>query len=848
MRAYADLKTRTKIGLGVAAPLLLGAVIGAVALISINSITYKAQWVDHTRKVLADSSEIIGAAVDMETGMRGYLLAGEDAFLEPYDAGASAVYQRIDDLQRTVSDNPGQVARLGEAERVLRDWQSQVAETQIALRREIGDARTMNDMAKLVGEARGKQFFDAFRAQIATFVGREEALLDERRRAFEQQAARGGVSASATREAMDWVTHTYFVISEAKRLLAAAVDMETGMRGYLLAGRSEFLEPYNAGRALFFSKVAELKTTVSDNPPQVALLGEIEATIQEWLAVVVEPMISLRAEIGDSKTMDDMADVIGEARGKMFFDEFRGLLATFAAEERELMAQRQAEKSAQENFAFWAILGGVLASFVIGAIAAMKIGASISGPIKGVTHAMQRLAEGDTAVEISGAERADEVGEIAKATQVFKENALRMQELAEAEKADRAAAAARQEAMATLQTSIAEVVTTARHGEFSNRINARFEEPELQELADGVNGLLGVVEQGLDETGRVLAQVAQGDLGERMTGQFEGAFARLQSNVNETVERLADLVGEIAATTETVRRGADDISAGAGDLSQRAEQQASSLEETAATMEEMSASIKTNADGSARASTLAADASDRADAGGGIVKNAVAAMNEIEASAAKITDIISVIDGIAFQTNLLALNAAVEAARAGDAGKGFAVVASEVRSLAQRSSEAARDIRGLIETSAGQVSEGVKLVTETGASLEGIVASISEVEAAITGIAEASVEQASGVEEISNAVSHMDQMTQQNSSMAEESASNARALASGAKKLKELISFFKAAQSFAAAPAAPEPAADAAWRAEEAAQRPAPAAAPRSIAAAPLSAASVAASEEWADF
>ncbi|MEM1266065.1 MAG: CHASE3 domain-containing protein [Pseudomonadota bacterium] len=808
MRSYHDLKTRAKVGLGVAAPLVLTCIVAAVALVSISGITHTAGWVDHTRKVLAESSSIVASAVDMETGMRGYLLAGREEFLEPYRSGEKAVYERIAALQTTVSDNPGQVARLGEVEGVLRDWQANVAETQISLRRAIGDAKTMNDMADLVGEARGKQFFDQFRAQIGTFVEREEILLEERQTTFDQKLLSGDVGAQATRDAMGWITHTYKVIADAKVLLTAAIDMETGMRGYLLAGKKEFLEPFFSGRDRFFKLSGELKQTVSDNPAQVQLIGEIEVTIQAWLDQVVLPTIDLRTEIGDASTMDDMADLIGEARGKRYFDQFRGLMADFEAEERALMEERQVSKEQQEAIAFWSITGGLLAAIVIGVVVALKIGASIAGPINAVTHAMRRLADGDTNVDVVGAHRGDEVGEIAQATVVFKENAIRMQALSEAEKAEQSAAAERQHAMATLQSSISDVVSSAARGQLSKRITTTFDDPELLDLAKTVNGLVEVVDTGVSETGRVLALVSKGNLTERMTGDFQGSFAELQTNVNETVERLSDLVTQIASTTQSVQSGTSEINSGAEDLSSRAEQQAASLEETAATMEEISASIKSNANSSASARSLATDASERADAGGQIVRDAVSAMNEIEDSAKKIADIISVIDSIAFQTNLLALNAAVEAARAGEAGKGFTVVASEVRALAKRSSEASRDIRRLIETSASQVSDGVKLVTETGAALEGIVASIGQVEKAIGSIAAGSVEQASGVEEISTAINSLDQITQQNSSMADRTASNSRSLATDAQRLQDLVSLFEIRNALQSAetPAASGPA------------------------------------------
>ncbi|MGF1660137.1 MAG: methyl-accepting chemotaxis protein, partial [Rubrimonas sp.] len=232
------------------------------------------------------------------------------------------------------------------------------------------------------------------------------------------------------------------------------------------------------------------------------------------------------------------------------------------------------------------------------------------------------------------------------------------------------------------------------------------------------------------------------------------------------------------------------IAESAETLSGRAENQAASLEEVAATMEQMSATVRTNAENALSARDLSSDAHTRADRGGAIVAKAVTAMGEISTGSAKIADIVSVIDGFAFQTNLLALNAAVEAARAGEAGKGFAVVASEVRMLAQRSAEAARDIKTLIDASAHQVEGGVKLVEETGKALTEIVEAISKVSDTIAEISEASREQSSGVEEITSAITSMDEITQQNSAMADQSAAAARSLAEQAQALERLMAFF----------------------------------------------------------
>ena len=436
------------------------------------------------------------------------------------------------------------------------------------------------------------------------------------------------------------------------------------------------------------------------------------------------------------------------------------------------------------------IFGGVATTFTL--IGGLLFHFSSVVPLRRSLSMLSVVAEADNNAEPPQS-RLDEVNGVASVIVLLRKQRADLVAASEARKATELREQDQRVAMLReLSEAFGSVVDGAVAGDFSRRISATFPDEELNSLADGVNSLLVSVSAGVEETRRVLEHVSQGDLRARMSGEFQGAFGELQHNVNVTMERLSEMITQIAATTKSVHSNADEIKKGADELAARAEQQASSLEETAATTEEMSASIKSNADSSRNADALATDASRRAGAGGQVVNSAVAAMKEIEESASKIADIIGVIDGIAFQTNLLALNAAVEAARAGDAGKGFAVVASEVRGLAQRSSEASRDIRQLIETSAGQVAHGVQFVSETGDALEGIVASIAHVEEAIKNITETSTEQASGVEEISSSVSNLDQMTQHNASMAEQSAANARSLVASANELQDLIAQFKA--------------------------------------------------------
>ncbi len=346
-------------------------------------------------------------------------------------------------------------------------------------------------------------------------------------------------------------------------------------------------------------------------------------------------------------------------------------------------------------------------------------------------------------------------------------------------------------AQLAVEDEVADLVQAAGAGDFSRRLAEDGKQGFMLELAKGMNELVGTVDRGLNETVSVMSAMAQGDLTRRIEGDYRGTFLKLKDDSNQMAEKIGGIAKRIVGATGTVSDATSEIASGAGDLSSRTEQQASSLEETAASMEELSATVRQNADNAQQANQLAVAARDAASNGGQVVASAVDAMSKIESSSKQITEIMGMIDEIAFQTNLLALNAAVEAARAGEAGKGFAVVATEVRALAQRSGKASKEIKELISNSDSQVRDGVGLVQKAGASLEEIVTSVKKVADIISDIAAASKEQASGIDEVGTAVSNMDEMTQQNAALVEETTAALHSMTGQIDDLKTLVRFFK---------------------------------------------------------
>ncbi len=820
--SFGNMRLRTKILIGICVPLALLVLLGGVSLMNVGAILETSAWVDHTHTVIRDSLKIIGSAVDMETGMRGYLLAGKEEFLDPYKAGEKATYEQIEALKNVVDDNPEQVDRLGKVEKILLEWQKNVAEPNIALRREIGDAETMNDMAKVVGKGEGKQYFDAFRLQIKTFKDREEALIAERKAAAERAFEAANNSTAKLIETAGWVDHTIEMIANANELLALAADMETGMRGFLLAGEDEFLEPYNRGREGFFEHLAALKALVDDNPQQVRRLEAIGQIMTAWIRNVSEPAIALRREVNSGfKTREDVDAFVSRKTGKTYFDEFREKIQAFKDIESDMMVERRKAAEA-ERAAYKAHLATMRETDVRADHAhtvirrTMEMLAAAVNSETGMRGYLLAGKEEFLEPYNTGRERFFQLTTALKES--VDDNPAQVKLLGEMEGTFRAwvenvtepyIALRREIGFSKTMDDMADRIGEARGKAYFDRFRETMDDFESEETAlmaarktenqrtaSRTRTVVAACAIGAIVIGLFLAFIVTREV-QRQVGGEPAVIARIAQKISEgdltltvddgkktgifaalatMMENLKKIVSEIQTAAANVGSGSQEMSGSSEEMSQGASEQSASAEEVSSTMEQMAANIRQNADNAMETEKIAVKAAEDAAAGGKAVGEAVAAMKEI-------AEKISFIEEIARQTDLLALNAAIEAARAGDHGRGFAVVASEVRKLAERSQTAAADIKKMS-------GDSVAVAEKAGEMLGRMVPDIQKTADLVQEITATSKEQSTAADQVNSAIQQLDNVVQQNATASEEMASTSEELAAQAEQLLVTIEFF----------------------------------------------------------
>ncbi|MEB2230934.1 methyl-accepting chemotaxis protein [Xanthomonas campestris pv. campestris] len=686
--------------------------------------------------------------------------------------------------------------------------------------------------------------------------------------------------------------HTYQVIATGRSMSNASVNMETGARGFLLSGNDANLNPYRNGMLAFDKEFARAKSLTSDNPIQQERLKNLHAAYDEFKGHE-DTLVALRKSNGDMSEVLTLFKAGHEraAMGKIrqLLVDFEGqesglLVKRSAALDAAKVRSRWSMIIGSGIAVLVALVSGWLirrrlinrlgvASNVADAIAAGNLsialdssGTDETGRLLASMSKMQMQLQKVSQGQLEMKRRHDQgelnyrVDEAAfpgdYATIVRDNNDLAASHVAVmmrlAQIMGRYAVGDLSEDMdklpgekAMLTNTMAQVKTnlgamnheikhlaqSAANGDFSARGDAERFQYDFRVMVDSLNTLMSTADGNLQSLSSLLQSIAAGDLTARMSGEFRGVFAQMRDDANATATQLAEIVGSIKTSAVSIKGAASEIAAGNQDLSQRTEQQAANLEETAASMEELTSTVKQNAEGARQANQLAIGAASVAVQGGEVVGKVVETMSGIEASSKKIADIISVIDGIAFQTNILALNAAVEAARAGEQGRGFAVVASEVRTLAQRSSGAAKEIKDLIDDSVQRVAEGSALVHTAGKTMGEVVASVQRVTDIMGEISAASQEQSAGIEQVNQTITQMDETTQQNAALVEEATAAARSLEDQAVQLTEAVAVFKTDNRVVAAPVrhVPSPAINPAIKAKVAAAGRTPAPKPRAV-------------------
>ncbi len=602
-------------------------------------------------------------------------------------------------------------------------------------------------------------------------------------------------SLSYQQTANGWTVHTYEVLAQVEDIVAAMVDRETGIRGYLLSGDEGFLAPYEAGTKNYkvaFDKAVQL---TSDNATQQKRFAELDALVNGWVSEVAEKEIAL---MKDPATVEQARAMEISGAGKTWMDGIRAKAAEISADEAGLLDTRARDAAEAADKARLTLIEGAAATVVAVIAILFMLQKTLVSPLLSMAGAMRKLAGGDTATAVPGMGRLDEVGQMAEAVEVFRQNAITARQLEQEAEASRG------------QT------------EATRRENQRRMEQEAEKLRFATSTL-----------GAGLKRLADGDVSFQLNEPFSEEYEPLRQDFNASLKQLGTTLSSVMQSVENIDNGTREISSGANDLSKRTEQQAASLEETAAALDQITVNVSTSSKRTDEARSVAILANQNAAKSAEVVSNAEEAMRRIEESSQQISNIIGVIDEIAFQTNLLALNAGVEAARAGEAGKGFAVVAQEVRELAQRSASAAKEIKGLIQNSSTEVDNGVQLVRDTGVALKAIGDYVSQINHLMDAIATSAREQSTGLAEVNTAVNQMDQTTQQNAAMVEESTAASAALAQEATRLRSLVSQFTlAGRATAAAPIERRPAATA----------------PAPVRRAPAVQGNLAVKEEWSEF
>lgn len=712
------LKIATKIGAGYALTLLLMVGASIIAYNSINSLIQSSHGVEHTRQVI-EAGENVGTSMsDMESAKRGFLVTGIDEYLEPYNNGKKLFYKFIAQGSKLSSHNTNQVKRWNEIKVLQEKWVLESAEPEITLRREVkkGEEAILN-FKNISARTLGNELFSDIREKLAVFEDK----------------------AGSNIRAKSIIMSTTL----------ALVNMETGQRGFLLNGKETSLEPYIQGEEDLIDELDFLEIISSGVGITQDDIQAVKDAVQKWKTQVSEVEIDARRKMNKYDiTIDDISQAIANGKGKFYRDTIRTKLDEIINIEKTLMAKKLKEQEEIANFASTFTLYGTIFALITGALIAIFVSKNIMNSLKTLHAGVINLLTTKDIKSRVKINSKDEIGMISsdfnKYLQSIEDGIIEDNNLIE---------------------EAEHVMKKVQHGSFTQIIQKETSNASLNNFKNSVNAMIEATSTNFNLINKRLEEYSNYNYSNPLiveNMEKDADFDILISDINKLRNAITQMLVENKTNGLTLQESSDTLLSNVNTLNNNSNESAASLEETAAALEEITGNIRSNSENIQKMAKFALNLTDSSKDGEKLALQTNSAMDEITRQVQDINDAISVIDQIAFQTNILSLNAAVEAATAGESGKGFAVVAQEVRNLASRSAQAANEIKVLVENANSKANEGKKIADLMINGYTSLSDNISKTSGLISDVDSSSKEQVLGIEQINNAITLLDQQTQEN--------------------------------------------------------------------------------------